>query len=318
MRLFLIILSLSLCFISLTVKAQTPNPQSPVGDIQSGFSPGNITVDLCFNPDSSLDIGAAASCRPRDVYIGRNLELDVASIIQFFGRIGIRSDAVNQLTLFDGANGVRLTLTGAGSATLRNLADTTDASLQLFSSIYGTVANLTSSGSFQMGSAFQLQWSSNVAFSGAKDLMITRYGAGGIEITYPNTGKNVKTVVRNDPEVVTFAANPGNASLDTLNFPLCDGCNVQITSRVIVAGANCTGFHLGTVADPDFFGADLPVALNSTSDGSDFTAVPPTMWLANTQIRVLGTNGAGVPANCWDMQVRIEAHVIESIASDTN
>jgi hypothetical protein len=104
-------------------------------------------------------------------------------------------------------------------------------------------------------------------------------------------------------ELLTFAANPGDASKTTSGL-IADGVQLWgISSRVITAGTNCTSVDLGDGADADLFADDTAVTANSTSDNSDATA----NW-SNPQIAAGEVTVTGVGGNCFDLAIRVCAH----------
>jgi hypothetical protein len=133
------------------------------------------------------------------------------------------------------------------------------------------------------------------------------------------TAKGAKVTILNDVESVTFSGGGGDASKTTTGNPLCDGCYiVGVSSRVTTSGTTCTGYHIGTAADPDLFGADQGVTSTNTSDPTDFTANISNPSLDDTQIVVTGTDGGGNPANCVDLVVRITTSYLQTTADTAN
>lgn len=70
---------------------------------------------------------------------------------------------------------------------------------------------------------------------------------------------------------------------------------VGVSSRVTSAITGATGFDFGTPADPDQFGANLAVALDSTSDNRDWTVAAWPLFTVATTVRVtaVGPNFVG-------------------------
>lgn len=132
--------------------------------------------------------------------------------------------------------------------------------------------------------------------------------------------KGVGTTLAYKTESVTFAGNPGDATKSTTGSALPDGAwVVGVTYRVTTAGTNCGGFDIGPAAgDDDLYGSDIAVSANTTGDNTDATATWANPILANTEITVTGTNGAGVATNCFDMVVAITTHYFDVSAATSN
>jgi len=143
-------------------------------------------------------------------------------------------------------------------------------------------------------------------------------GAGGYKFE-DDGGKGVATVIRTNTESVTFAGNPGDASKTTTGGVIPMGFLLGISTRVTTAGTNCAGFHIGNGVDDNLWGDDIAVAQNTTTDEQDYTATfSPIIWGSAGEVTITGTNGAGVPTNCYDMVVEITSHYFDLLPQQSN
>lgn len=126
--------------------------------------------------------------------------------------------------------------------------------------------------------------------------------------------KGQATSIAGSSQVLTFAANPGDASKVTSGLIPDGAVLVGVTSRVTTAGSNCTSISIGDGTDVDMFGATLPITLAATSDNSNATA-QFAMSPATAAKEVTVTANGG---NCYNLVIRITAHYITVTAPTSN
>ncbi len=173
----------------------------------------------------------------------------------------------------------------------------------------------------------------NMDFSGGGSLMMT-LDAGGISVTLP-TG-DIFEIDVNSIDQLLVDANGVTAKNDLISEDQANGQQLIVKSATVVksamvgatvtatnlipAGATvigvtvrvttlitgATSFDIGDGSDIDAWGATVAVALNTTTDGTDFTWTGPQAYASANSI-VLTANGSSFTAGA----VRITVHYID-------
>jgi hypothetical protein len=141
-------------------------------------------------------------------------------------------------------------------------------------------------------------------------------GSGGIdEKGYQFFGMNgsYKHCTRNQ-KILTFAANPGDASKITSGLIPDGATDIGITTRTLVTGTNCSDVDYGDGTSQNLYGDAIALTAGTTTNSSDFTAnIQPNAFIPE-ELKITGTDGAGGLANCYDLSVRIEAYYCTYVA----
>jgi len=133
--------------------------------------------------------------------------------------------------------------------------------------------------------------------NGSTDRSCTAYGDNGATRVCGFQGN----------EVLTFSGG-GDASQVTTGLIPAGATDISVVAVVTTAGTTCAGASYGDGVDVDLYGADLAVAATTTMDPSDYTATVNYNATSGDEVTITGTNGAGVPADCVDMVVRVMAY----------
>jgi hypothetical protein len=126
-------------------------------------------------------------------------------------------------------------------------------------------------------------------------------------------GKGAALKLSTNTEIVTFAANPGDASKATVNLIPSGAFVVGVTTRVTTTATNCATVNIGDGTDADMFGSGIAVAQNTTSNNSNATAqfaMSPAIGIKN--VTITGN------ANCFDGVWRVTAHYFLPVAATAN
>lgn len=229
---------------------------------------------------------------------------------------------VNGVTYLDGTTTLAGTVTVTASIGSNNTIGTTNTG----------ASSIFSAGDVRIGSDDGYTWSDNVGATSSADTGVWRDSAGAVAFsngdnTYGEIVLDASAFIKGQRvelqakvESVTFAANPGNASKTTSTTMLPDGSRVlYVTGRVTTAGTNCAGFSVGiSGGDVDLWGANVLVAQNTTFTTSGATAQWNELQLADGEITITGTDGAGSAVNCFDLVVAITSVYQTSAAATVN
>ncbi len=142
--------------------------------------------------------------------------------------------------------------------------------------------------------------SGEVCTAGDLDVGNDLVAAGSITNTVANGSTGLKD---GNMEVLTFAANPGDASKTTSSL-IPDGAVLNaMTTRVTTTGTNCTSIDIGDGTDVDLYGAGIAVTAGTTTTNADATASFAKPLLAASDVTVTANGG-----NCFDLVIRIVPH----------
>ena len=129
-------------------------------------------------------------------------------------------------------------------------------------------------------------------------------------------GKGVATYLRTNTEVLTFAADPGDASKTTSALCPVGVPIVGITTRVRTTATNCTSVQIGDGTDPDMFSsATSGITAGTTTDETNYTAYS-RIGVAQAAFNVTIT---GNPAtNCFNGVWAVTCHYLDPQAATAN
>jgi len=96
------------------------------------------------------------------------------------------------------------------------------------------------------------------------------------------------------------------ASVSTTNLIPGGAVLVGVTIRVTTSVTGATSFDVGVAADPDAFGSTIVLTAGTTTENSDFTANPITIWEPLANDIILTANGPNFTAGA----VKVAAHFI--------
>jgi hypothetical protein len=299
-----------------------PSPSPFYDEAGSGVtSGGEATGDITLGAyDLYLDVGSKAyfdgdQATPNDyIYASANGVLDVVAA----GGYRLRALAAgveinNSLVLRWGSDRAVVSSPADGNILLTDAAGTDFGLLQLGGTTNAFPAIRRSATGLQLRLADNSAYTSLTLSSLAAESTVYTYSAKGARTTVTDPDNNA--------ESVTFAANPGDASKVTTGTAIPDGCYlIGVTTRVTTAGTNCSGYHVGISGggDDDQFGADIAVTAGTTSDNTDVTATFANPVLADKEIVITGTDGAGGATNCYDLVVAITTHCLSVSAATSN
>ena len=139
-------------------------------------------------------------------------------------------------------------------------------------------------------------------------------GAGDLGIA-DDGGKGVVTYIRTNTEVLTFAADPGDATKVTSALCPVGRPIMGITTRVRTTATNCTSVQIGDGTDADMFSsATSAVAAGTTTDADDYTAYT-RIGIGQAAFNVTITANGG---NCFAGVFAVTCHYIDPAAATAN
>lgn len=271
--------------LQLAVGLSSSSGPSPVGSLYLGGSTLNVAIARAFMTDVFPLAGTATEVR---IYSSEPQS---------------PTGALTDLHQFHAEDPV------AGGPVLTNnvgyYADTLTRGTNNFG-FYGDVANAAGRWNCYMAGTAPNFFAGEVRIGANADL-----GVYPLQVTGDSVIASVATNLQaTTAQIVTSgAAIVGSVASVTLTNLIPAGVLVLgVTTRVTTAITGATSFQVGDGTDTDKWGATVNIALNTTSDGADFTALTPTFYPATTSV-VLTANGGNFTAG----NIRVAVHYIDLI-----